>query len=69
MYLHFFNFLFLAFNRFFDMVNSITEEIGKTTEEGECDGDSLEVYSVFFVVFLNLFSTHQLLWVSTVEFH
>ncbi|XP_075354927.1 mitogen-activated protein kinase kinase kinase 5 isoform X2 [Mycteria americana] len=28
--------------RFFDMVNSITEEIGKTTEEGECDGDSLE---------------------------
>ncbi|XP_054675438.1 mitogen-activated protein kinase kinase kinase 5 isoform X2 [Grus americana] len=28
--------------RFFDMVNSITEEIGKTTEEGECEGDSLE---------------------------
>uniref|UniRef100_A0A8B9IS82 mitogen-activated protein kinase kinase kinase n=1 Tax=Amazona collaria TaxID=241587 RepID=A0A8B9IS82_9PSIT len=28
--------------RFFDMVNSITEELGKTTEEGECDGDSLE---------------------------
>ncbi|OXB68432.1 hypothetical protein ASZ78_010053 [Callipepla squamata] len=28
--------------RFFDMVNSITEEIGKATEEGECDGDSLE---------------------------
>ncbi|XP_068794495.1 mitogen-activated protein kinase kinase kinase 5 isoform X1 [Struthio camelus] len=28
--------------RFFDMVNSITEEIGKNTEEGECDGDSLE---------------------------
>ncbi|NXC14683.1 M3K5 kinase, partial [Corythaeola cristata] len=28
--------------RFFDMVNSITDEIGKTTEEGECDGDSLE---------------------------
>uniref|UniRef100_A0A669P1E8 mitogen-activated protein kinase kinase kinase n=1 Tax=Phasianus colchicus TaxID=9054 RepID=A0A669P1E8_PHACC len=28
--------------RFFDMVNSITEEIGKSTEEGECDGDSLE---------------------------
>lgn len=48
--LHFF-LIFLAFNRFFDMVNSITEEIGKTTEEGECDGDSLEVYSVFFVVF------------------
>ncbi|XP_025977072.1 mitogen-activated protein kinase kinase kinase 5 isoform X2 [Dromaius novaehollandiae] len=28
--------------RFFDMVNSITEEIGKNTEDGECDGDSLE---------------------------
>ncbi|XP_019405735.1 PREDICTED: mitogen-activated protein kinase kinase kinase 5 isoform X2 [Crocodylus porosus] len=28
--------------RFFDMVNSITEEIGKNTEEGEYDGDSLE---------------------------
>ncbi|NXU03472.1 M3K5 kinase, partial [Buphagus erythrorhynchus] len=28
--------------RFLDMVNSITEEMGKTTEEGECDGDSLE---------------------------
>lgn len=27
------------------MVNSITEELGKTTEEGECDGDSLEVCS------------------------
>lgn len=54
MCLHFFNFLFLAFNRFFDMVNSITEEIGKTTEEGECDGDSLEVHSVFFVVFFKL---------------
>lgn len=30
------------------MVNSITEEIGKTTEEGECDGDSLEVFLFFF---------------------
>ncbi|KAM8809704.1 mitogen-activated protein kinase kinase kinase 5 [Eudromia elegans] len=28
--------------RFFDMVNSITEEIGKNTDDGECDGDSLE---------------------------
>nr|XP_028579362.1 mitogen-activated protein kinase kinase kinase 5 isoform X4 [Podarcis muralis] len=28
--------------KFFEMVNSITEEIGKNTEEGECDGDSLE---------------------------
>ncbi|MEE6475785.1 hypothetical protein FKM82_010858 [Ascaphus truei] len=28
--------------KFFDMVNSITEEIGKNIEEGECDGDSLE---------------------------
>ncbi|KAH0622328.1 hypothetical protein JD844_024528 [Phrynosoma platyrhinos] len=28
--------------RFFEMVNSITEEIGKNTEEGDCDGDSLE---------------------------
>uniref|UniRef100_A0A8C3HWF0 mitogen-activated protein kinase kinase kinase n=1 Tax=Chrysemys picta bellii TaxID=8478 RepID=A0A8C3HWF0_CHRPI len=28
--------------RFFDMVNSITEDIGKNTEEGECDGDSVE---------------------------
>uniref|UniRef100_A0A8D2JJD0 mitogen-activated protein kinase kinase kinase n=1 Tax=Varanus komodoensis TaxID=61221 RepID=A0A8D2JJD0_VARKO len=28
--------------KFFVMVNSITEEMGKNTEEGECDGDSLE---------------------------
>ncbi|XP_062980692.1 mitogen-activated protein kinase kinase kinase 5 isoform X2 [Elgaria multicarinata webbii] len=28
--------------KFFEMVNSITEEIGKNTEEGECDGDALE---------------------------
>lgn len=28
--------------KFFEMVNSITEEIGKNTEECECDGDSLE---------------------------
>ncbi|XP_074846592.1 mitogen-activated protein kinase kinase kinase 5 isoform X2 [Carettochelys insculpta] len=28
--------------RFFDMVNRITEDIGKNTEEGECDGDSVE---------------------------
>lgn len=31
------------------MVNSITEEMGKTTEEGECDGDSLEVFVLFFL--------------------
>lgn len=31
------------------MVNSITEEMGKTTEEGECDGDSLEVLVLFFL--------------------
>jgi len=30
------------------MVNSITEEIGKSTEEGECDGDSLEVFIYLF---------------------
>ncbi|KAM4770717.1 mitogen-activated protein kinase kinase kinase 5 [Rhinophrynus dorsalis] len=28
--------------KFFDMVNSITEENGKNAEEGDCDGDSLE---------------------------
>uniref|UniRef100_A0A6J0SJ01 mitogen-activated protein kinase kinase kinase n=1 Tax=Pogona vitticeps TaxID=103695 RepID=A0A6J0SJ01_9SAUR len=28
--------------KFFEMVNSITEEKGKNTEEGECEGDSLE---------------------------
>ncbi|XP_053144726.1 mitogen-activated protein kinase kinase kinase 5 isoform X2 [Hemicordylus capensis] len=28
--------------KFFEMVNSITEEIGKNTEEGECDAESLE---------------------------
>nr|XP_060609417.1 mitogen-activated protein kinase kinase kinase 5 isoform X1 [Anolis sagrei ordinatus] len=28
--------------KFFELVNSITEEIGKNTEEGDCDGDSLE---------------------------
>ncbi|KAG8444447.1 hypothetical protein GDO86_009576 [Hymenochirus boettgeri] len=28
--------------RFFDMVNSITDEKGKNTEEGDCDGDLLE---------------------------
>lgn len=38
--------------RFFDMVNSITEEIGKNTEEGECDGDSLEVRTGCFIGFL-----------------
>lgn len=32
-----------VFYRFFDMVNRITEDIGKNTEEGECDGDSVEV--------------------------
>lgn len=37
-------FFFFFWNRFFDMVNSITEEMGKTTEEGECYGDSLEVF-------------------------
>lgn len=42
-------FLFFFLNRFFDMVNSITEEMGKTTEEGECDGDSLEVFVLFFL--------------------
>lgn len=31
------------------MVNSITEEMGKTTEEGECDGDSLEVFVLFYL--------------------
>lgn len=36
------------------MVNSITEEIGKSTEEGECDGDSLEV-----VIYFSLFSKHH----------
>lgn len=40
------------FNRFFDMVNSITEEIGKTTEEGECDGDSLEVFLLLYLFVL-----------------
>ncbi|XP_029452776.1 mitogen-activated protein kinase kinase kinase 5 [Rhinatrema bivittatum] len=28
--------------KFYEMMNSITEEIGKNTEDGECDGDSLE---------------------------
>ncbi|XP_074043772.1 mitogen-activated protein kinase kinase kinase 5 isoform X2 [Macrotis lagotis] len=28
--------------KFFEMVNTITEEKGKSTEEGECDSDSLE---------------------------
>ncbi|XP_025150267.3 mitogen-activated protein kinase kinase kinase 5 isoform X1 [Bubalus bubalis] len=28
--------------RFFEMVNTITEEKGKNTEEGDCEGDSLE---------------------------
>lgn len=48
------------FGRFFEMVNSITEEIGKNTEEGECDGDSLEVkatmYSSYFSYFKKLSS-------------
>lgn len=42
------------------MVNSFTEEIGKNTEEGECDGDSLEVkaivYSSYFSYFKKLSS-------------
>ncbi|KAG8510900.1 Mitogen-activated protein kinase kinase kinase 5 [Galemys pyrenaicus] len=28
--------------KFFEMVNTITEEKGKSTEEGDCEGDSLE---------------------------
>uniref|UniRef100_A0A8C8XGF0 mitogen-activated protein kinase kinase kinase n=1 Tax=Panthera leo TaxID=9689 RepID=A0A8C8XGF0_PANLE len=28
--------------RFFEMVNTITEEKGRSTEEGDCEGDSLE---------------------------
>nr|XP_033793394.1 mitogen-activated protein kinase kinase kinase 5 isoform X2 [Geotrypetes seraphini] len=28
--------------KFYEMMNNITEEIGKNTEDGECDGDSLE---------------------------
>lgn len=43
------------------MVNSITEEIGKNTEEGECDGDSLEVRArlVFLLPFWELSSQEQ----------
>lgn len=43
------------------MVNSITEEIGKNTEEGECDGDSLEVRTrlVFHVSFWEFSSQGQ----------
>lgn len=44
------------------MVNSITEEMGKTTEEGECDGDSLEVFVLFF-------SQHAKLWASSLALH
>lgn len=29
--------------RFFEMVNTITEEKGRGTEDGDCEGDSLEV--------------------------
>ena len=45
------------------MVNSITEEIGKTTEEGECDGDSLEVF------LLPPPPAYEEFWASSMAFH
>jgi hypothetical protein len=38
--------------RFFEMVNTITEEKGRSTEEGDCEGDSLEVMTLGFTKFL-----------------
>lgn len=32
-----------AFHRFCDLVNSITEEAWKGSEEGDCDSEGLEV--------------------------
>lgn len=34
------------------MVNTITEEKGKNTEEGDCEGDSLEVIFTKFLLWL-----------------
>jgi len=62
-FLFFLFFSFFPFNRFFDMVNSITEEIGKTTEEGECDGDSLEVF------LLPPPPAYEEFWASSMAFH
>lgn len=39
--------------RFFEMVNTITEEKGRGTEEGDCEGDSLEVMAGVHVYFAN----------------
>ena len=37
------------------MVNTITEEKGKNTEEGDCEGDSLEVIFTKFLLWLIFF--------------
>lgn len=44
------------FDRFCDLVNSITEEAWKGPEEGDCDNESLEVtpYSGIFFLFVFL---------------
>lgn len=39
--------------RFFEMVNTITEEKGRGTEEGDCEGDSLEVMTGVTMHFTN----------------
>lgn len=51
--LHIFNMLAIMndyipiFSVGFEMVNTITEEKGKNTEEGDCEGDSLECTTKF----------------------
>ncbi|KAB1275775.1 Mitogen-activated protein kinase kinase kinase 5 [Camelus dromedarius] len=34
--------------KFFEMVNTITEEKGRATEEGDCESDSLEPFCPLF---------------------
>ena len=43
------------------MVNTITEEKGRNTEEGDCEGDSLEVMTLVSVFILLNFSVANFL--------
>lgn len=45
--------------RFFEMVNTITEEKGRSAEEGDCESDSLEVMTLVLMLVWQSFSVYD----------
>lgn len=58
------------FDRFCDLVNSITEEAWKSPEEGDCDNETLEVtsYSELFYIAMAMFVCFYLFFLQRVNY-